>query len=162
MRVVGIDPGTATTGYGIVQEVGHGLELVAYGVVTTAPFLPLERRLLRLFDELGAILEHYQPESGAVEQLFFQRNVRTAIAVGQARGVALLVLARAGLSVGEYSPLEVKQAVTGYGAADKNQVQQMVRLLLGLPEVPKPDDAADALAVAICHLHVMRTHQWTK
>jgi len=162
MRVVGIDPGTATTGYGIVQEAGHGLELVAYGVVTTAPFLPLERRLLQLFEELSTILDRYQPESGAVEQLFFQRNVRTAIAVGQARGVALLVLARAGLSVGEYSPLEVKQAVTGYGAADKNQIQQMVRLLLGLPEVPKPDDAADALAVAICHLHVMRTHQWMK
>ncbi|KPL82696.1 hypothetical protein SE15_11490 [Thermanaerothrix daxensis] len=162
MRVVGIDPGTATTGYGVVQDRGHGLEAVAYGVVTTAPFLPLEQRLAQLFDELSALIQRFRPESAAVEQLFFQRNVRTAMAVGQARGVTLLALAKAGLSVGEYSPLEVKQAVTGYGGADKNQVQQMVRLLLNLSEIPRPDDAADALAVAICHLHHLRTaQQWT-
>lgn len=162
MMVVGIDPGTATTGYGIVEEKGYGLEAITYGVVTTAPSLPLEQRLAQLFDALSTLIQRYKPDSAAVEQLFFQRNVRTAIAVGQARGVALLALAKAGLSVGEYSPLEVKQAVTGYGGADKNQVQHMVQLLLNLPEVPHPDDAADALAVAICHLHHLRTaQQWT-
>ncbi|WP_299024797.1 crossover junction endodeoxyribonuclease RuvC [uncultured Thermanaerothrix sp.] len=161
MMVVGIDPGTATTGYGIVQDKGRSLEAVTYGVVTTAPFLPLEQRLAQLFDELSALIQRFKPESAAVEQLFFQRNVRTAMAVGQARGVALLALAKAGLSVGEYSPLQVKQAVTGYGGADKNQVQQMVRLLLNLSEIPRPDDAADALAIAICHLHHLRTtQQW--
>ncbi|MFN2194590.1 MAG: crossover junction endodeoxyribonuclease RuvC [Anaerolineales bacterium] len=154
MLVIGIDPGTATTGYGLVREANDGsLAAVAYGVVTTPPDMPMPQRLQRLHTELNEILALHQPDSGAVEQLFFQTNVKTAISVGQGRGVALLCLAQAGLAVGEYTPLEVKQAVTGYGKADKRQVQEMVKVLLGLDERPKPDDAADALAVAICHLH---------
>lgn len=154
MLVIGIDPGTATTGYGLVREDRNGsLAAIAFGVVTTPPDLPMPQRLQLLHAELNEILQLHQPDSGAVEQLFFQTNVKTAISVGQGRGVALLCLAQAGLDVGEYTPLEVKQAVTGYGKADKRQVQEMVRVLLQLDERPKPDDAADALAVAICHLH---------
>jgi crossover junction endodeoxyribonuclease RuvC len=134
MLVIGIDPGTATTGYGLVQDSeDSSLSIVDYGVILTTP-------------------DH----SGAVEKLFFQRNVKTAISVGQARGVALLALAELNLPVAEYTPLEVKQAVAGYGGADKNQVQQMVRALLNLETIPHPDDAADALAIAICHLHTVR------
>ncbi len=154
MLVIGIDPGTAITGYGLVRENEDGsLRVVDYGVVVTPASLPMTERLLELHRGLSELLLLHQPVSGAVEKLFFERNVRTALSVGQGRGVALLALAQAGVPVGEYTPLEVKQAVTGYGGADKNQVQQMVRALLDLPEVPTPDDAADALAVAICHLH---------
>jgi crossover junction endodeoxyribonuclease RuvC len=157
MLVIGIDPGTATTGYGLVREDKSGnLSAVDYGVITTSPALSMPHRLLELYRRLSEILLLHRPESGAVEKLFFQRNVRTAISVGQGRGVVLLVLAQADLSVAEYTPLEIKQAVAGYGGADKNQVQQMVRALLNLDDVPQPDDAADALAVAICHLHTFR------
>jgi crossover junction endodeoxyribonuclease RuvC len=157
MLVIGIDPGTATTGYGLVQEVDDGsLEVVDYGAILTPPDLPMQQRLLQLYRGLKDILILHHPQSGAVEKLFFQRNVRTAISVGQGRGVALLALAEVQLPVAEYTPLEVKQAVAGYGRADKNQVQEMVRALLGLQDVPRPDDAADALAVAICHLHSHR------
>jgi crossover junction endodeoxyribonuclease RuvC len=153
MVVLGIDPGTATTGYGLVTETASGsLQMVAYGVILTPADLPMPERLLILHQRMLEIILLHQPESGAVEKLFFQRNVTTAISVGQARGVALLALAEQGLSAGEYTPLEVKQAVCGYGGADKNQVQQMVRVLLNLDAIPQPDDAADALAVAICHL----------
>jgi crossover junction endodeoxyribonuclease RuvC len=152
--VIGIDPGTATTGYGLVRENEDGsLALVDFGVITTPASLPMPERLLELYRQLTAILLLHRPESGAVEKLFFQRNVTNALSVGQARGVVLLALAQAGLGVGEYTPMEVKQATAGYGGADKNQVQQMVRALLGLADIPRPDDAADALAVAICHLH---------
>jgi crossover junction endodeoxyribonuclease RuvC len=155
--VIGIDPGIATTGYGLVQEAQDGsLALVTYGVIETPAGMPLPERLLILHAKLSDILLLHHPASGAVEKLFFQRNVRTAMTVGQARGVALLALAQAGLQAAEYTPLEVKQAVVGYGGADKNQVQQMVRALLGLADIPKPDDAADALAVAICHVHSAR------
>ena len=157
MLVLGIDPGTATTGYGLIRENAAGeLQVEDYGVIETPPGLPMPERLLELHHSLSKLLLLHRPESGAVEKLFFQRNVTTALSVGQARGVALLALAEAGLPVGEYTPLEVKQAVVGYGGADKNQVQQMVRALLDLPEIPRPDDAADALAVAICHLHSAR------
>jgi crossover junction endodeoxyribonuclease RuvC len=156
MLVIGIDPGTATTGYGLVWDSEDALEAVDYGVIETPAGLPLSERLLLLHNDLQKILLLHQPDSGAVEKLFFQRNVRTAMTVGQGRGVALLALAEAGISVAEYTPLEVKQAVVGYGAADKNQVQQMVRALLGLDSIPQPDDAADALAIAICHLHSAR------
>jgi crossover junction endodeoxyribonuclease RuvC len=157
MVVIGIDPGTATTGYGLVREHEDGsLVLVDFGVISTASDLTMPRRLLELYYRLVELLLLHRPQSGAVEKLFFQRNVTTAISVGQGRGVALLALAEQGLEVGEYTPLEVKQAVVGYGKADKNQVQQMVCALLNLPEVPRPDDAADALAVAICHLHSAR------
>jgi len=155
--LIGIDPGIAITGYGLVREREDGsLEAVSYGVIETPANMPLAQRLQILHQRLSELLLLHHPGSGAVEKLFFQRNVRTAMSVGQARGVALLALAQAGLTVVEYTPLQVKQAVTGYGGADKNQVQQMVRALLSLPEVPRPDDAADALAVAICHAHSAR------
>lgn len=157
MLVVGIDPGTATTGFGFVRETDQGnLEVVDFGVILTqAGELP-EVRLLQLHNRLNELILLHQPESGAVEKLYFQRNVTTAIAVGQARGVVLLSFAEAAIPVAEYTPLEVKQAVVGYGGADKNQVQQMVKALLQLSEIPRPDDAADALAIAICHLHSSR------
>ncbi len=151
MRVLGIDPGLAITGYGLVDGEGDRLESVAYGVVRTPAHTPITERLVMLYDELRCIAERYAPQQAAVEEIFFATNARTAISVSQARGVALLALAQARLPIAEYTPLEVKQATTGYGQADKAQMQEMVRLLLGLPDVPRPDDAADALAVAICH-----------
>ncbi|HEX6305234.1 MAG TPA: crossover junction endodeoxyribonuclease RuvC [Anaerolineales bacterium] len=154
MLVIGIDPGTATTGYGLVRENHDGsLEVGDYGVIQTPADMTMPERLLQLHKELRGIISLHRPDSGAVEKLFFQRNVRTAISVGQARGVALLALAETRIPISEYTPMEIKQAVAGYGGADKNQVQQMVRALLNLEEIPRPDDAADALAVAICHLH---------
>ncbi|HWQ04146.1 MAG TPA: crossover junction endodeoxyribonuclease RuvC [Longilinea sp.] len=159
MLVLGIDPGTATTGFGLVRETVQGLEVVDFGAILTPAGLPQSLRLLLLYEELRKIILLHRPESAAVEKLFFSRNVTTAITVGQARGVVLLSMAQSGLTVGEYTPMEVKQAVAGYGGADKNQVQQMVRALLNLEKVPKPDDAADALAIAICHLHSYRLNQ---
>ena len=157
MLVIGIDPGTATTGYGLVREDDRGdLITVDYGVISTPANLAIQERLLMLYNQLNDILQHHKPESGAVEKLFFSRNVRTAISVGQGRGVALLAMGAAGLEIGEYTPLEVKQAVVGYGGAEKHQVQEMVRAILNLEDLPQPDDAADALAVAICHLHSQR------
>jgi crossover junction endodeoxyribonuclease RuvC len=157
MVVMGIDPGTATTGYGFVQETEAGdLVVIDYGVIQTPPKVAAEKRLLMLFTELKRLILLHSPTSGAVEKLFFQRNVTTAIAVGQGRGIVLLAMAEAGIEVAEYTPLEVKQAVVGYGVADKNQVQQMVKALLNLETIPTPDDAADALAVAICHIHSHR------
>lgn len=157
MLVIGIDPGTATTGYGLVREDDRGdLITVDYGVISTPANLAIQERLLMLYNQLNDILQHHKPESGAVEKLFFSRNVRTAISVGQGRGVALLAMGAAGLEIGEYTPLEVKQAVVGYGGAEKQQVQEMVRAILNLEDLPQPDDAADALAVAICHLHSQR------
>ncbi|MEK9164506.1 MAG: crossover junction endodeoxyribonuclease RuvC [Chloroflexota bacterium] len=156
MLVIGIDPGTATTGYGLVRETESGLDCVAYGAVITPAGRPLPKRLQTIHRELKEVITLHRPDSGAVEKLFFQNNVKTAIAVGQGRGVAMLALADCGLDVGEYTPLEVKQAVTGYGRADKKQMQEMVRVLLNLDTIPKPDDAADALAVAICHLYSMK------
>lgn len=156
MLVVGIDPGTATTGYGLVAETDNGISVVDYGVITTPAGERTELRLAQLYEKLNVILLLHRPVSGAVEKLFFQRNVTTALSVGQARGVIMLALAQQHVTVGEYTPLEVKQAVTGYGGADKQQVQMMVKALLNLEEIPRPDDAADALAVAICHLHSLR------
>ena len=154
MLSLGIDPGTAITGYGIVSEEDGALRAVAYGTITTPSDWALPQRLVALQRELSQLIAFHQPASAAVEQVFFSRNARTALAVGHARGVVLLALAQAGLPISEYTPLEVKQAITGYGRASKPQIQEMVRVLLGLPEIPKPDDAADALAVAICHFHV--------
>jgi crossover junction endodeoxyribonuclease RuvC len=157
MMVLGIDPGTARTGYGIVLETPAGdLSMIACGVIETPAGMSPEKRLLLLYETMNEILLLHPPDIGAVEKLFFQRNVTTAIAVGQARGVLLLALAKAGIRVAEYNPMDIKQAVVGYGGADKNQVQQMVKALLHLDVIPKPDDAADALAVAICHLHSSR------
>jgi len=153
MLVLGIDPGTAITGYGLVMGEGDDLTLLAYGAITTPSDRSLPERLQRIYRELTALIEDLQPTAVAVEELFFSKNVRTALSVGQARGVALLAAANAGLPIHEYTPLQVKQAIAGYGRATKDQVQQMVRMLLGLDSVPQPDDAADAIAVAICHIH---------
>jgi crossover junction endodeoxyribonuclease RuvC len=151
MRILGLDPGTATTGYGIVDAIDGRLSLVVYGVISTPATDPAPRRLHSIFNQLKALLALHRPDTAGVEQVFFGRNITTAIAVGQARGVLLLALAEAGLDVSEYSPPKVKEAVTGYGKAEKAQVQLMVRHLLDLAETPHPDDAADALAVAIAH-----------
>ena len=160
MAVIGIDPGTAITGFGIIEEAQDGsLIPLAYGVIETPSNLEMPARLSILYNQLTEILLLHRPKSGAVEKLFFQRNVRTALSVGQARGVAILALHQQGVLLGEYTPLEVKQAVAGYGSADKRQVQLMVRTLLGLDDIPKPDDAADALAIAICHLHSQKFQQ---
>lgn len=156
MIVLGIDPGTAITGYGLVREEDAQAVAIAYGAITTPSDQPLPARLLTLYRELGQIIDQYKPDHAAVEQLFFNKNVRTALAVGHARGATLLALAQAGVSIFEYTPLEVKQAVTGNGRAEKAQVQRMVTLLLGLDKIPKPDDVADALAIALCHLHSAR------
>lgn len=151
--VLGIDPGTATTGYGVVHVRAGRLEALDYGVIRTPKSLPLPERLLTIHEALGELIRRWRPEALAVEELFFNRNVRSALAVGQARGVVLLTAAGAGVPVSEYTPPQVKDAVTGYGRADKAQIQAMVKSLLGLSEPPRPDDAADALAVAICCLH---------
>ena len=156
MRVIGIDPGTAITGWGVVEGDGNDLQAIAYGVVTTPAGTPLPQRLQVIYRELTELLARWQPESSAIEELFFSKNAKTALAVGHGRGAAMLALADAGLSIVEYKPLEVKQALTGHGGADKYQMQQMVKLLLELDDIPRPDDAADALAVAICHLHSVR------
>lgn len=152
MLVLGIDPGTATTGYGLVEQ-RESLELVAWGVITTPANLPLAERLLMIHRSLGNLIQAYAPEAVAVEELFFSKNVRTAMSVSHARGVILLTAAEAGLPIYQYKPSEVKQAVAGYGAASKEQMQEMVRLLLDLEAILTPDDAADAVAIAVCHLH---------
>jgi len=155
--VIGIDPGTAITGYGLIKESKNGdLTWLAHGVITTESDWDEPRRLLHLYRSLLEILKDSKPDCCAVEKLFFQKNVKTALNVGQGRGAALIAIAEAGLQIGEYTPLAIKQAVVGYGKADKKQVQQMVKLLLNLKDIPRPDDAADALAVAICHLHSTR------
>jgi len=150
---IGIDPGLARTGYGLVRETETGLLPVAYGVIETPAGAPVAQRLQSIYRDLRDLLLLHTPGTGAVEKLFFARNVTTAMAVGQARGVAMLALADAGVTIAEYTPLEVKQAVAGYGRADKQQMQAMVRMLLDLEEIPRPDDAADALAIAITHAH---------
>lgn len=154
---LGIDPGTATTGYGLVRLTRNGdLVAVSYGIISTPKDTALSIRLEMLYDQLNGLLREHKPDTAAVEQLFFQKNVKTALAVGHARGVILLALQKAGIESFEYTPNEVKQAVAGYGGADKRQVQEMVRALLQLEKIPKPDDAADALAIAITHLNTKR------
>jgi crossover junction endodeoxyribonuclease RuvC len=154
---LGIDPGTATTGFGLVRLMPDG-ELVAvkYGVILTPKESSASVRLVMLYDQLRDLLQEHGPDTAAVEKLFFSRNVTTALAVGQARGVVMLSLQQAGIEPFEYTPNEVKQAVAGFGGADKRQVQDMVRALLQLDSIPKPDDAADALAIAITHLNTRR------
>jgi crossover junction endodeoxyribonuclease RuvC len=156
MIILGVDPGTAITGYGVLASDGDELIAIAYGAITTPSDWSLSRRLQRIYAELAALIAKYKPTEAVVEKLFFNKNVRTALSVGQARGVALLAIAQAGVEFYEYTPLQVKQAVVGYGRADKMQIQQMVRMLLQLDAIPEPDDAADALAIAICHAHSAR------
>nr|MBN1229264.1 crossover junction endodeoxyribonuclease RuvC [Anaerolineae bacterium] len=160
MLVLGIDPGIAITGYGMVQETPSGdASMVAYGAITTPARLDVPARLQQIYREMRQLTEKYRPDSAAIEKLLFGRNVTTAMAVGQARGVTILALADSGLAIAEYTPASIKQAVAGYGNASKGQVQDMVKLLLGLDEIPRPDDAADALAVALTHLHTARYEQ---
>lgn len=159
MLALGIDPGTATTGFGLVREEHDEYVLVDCGVIATSANEPMPRRLLRLHSELSGLISACKPDAVAVEELFFNKNVRTAMSVSQARGVILLAAAQSDIPAYEYTPLQVKQAVVGYGRAEKHQVQEMVRLLLGLESPPQPDDAADAVAVALCHLQSARIYQ---
>ncbi|KAB2951318.1 crossover junction endodeoxyribonuclease RuvC [Heliorestis acidaminivorans] len=162
MIILGIDPGTALCGYGLIEAKGNRLYPLAYGAIRTKAHSPMPSRLLTIAEELDNIIKQYKPHHVAVEEIFFSRNVTTALAVGQARGVILLSAARAGLAVSEYKPTQVKQAVVGYGRAEKEQVQEMVRILLSLSEKPKPDDVADALAVAICCAHSVHQEEWSR
>ncbi len=153
MRIIGIDPGTAILGYGILDLQGNQFVLQEYGCIRTKAHTAQPDRLFHIFNELNRLIETHRPDTMAVEELFFNRNTTTAFTVGQARGVVLLMARIHGMTVGEYTPMQVKQGVTGYGSADKRQVQEMVRVILSMKELPRPDDAADALAVAICHGH---------
>ena len=153
MIIMGIDPGFAITGYGIVKYEGNKFSPLDYGAVVTKAGTPFAQRLLQLDAELSVIIGKYKPEAISVEELFFNKNVKTAIMTAHGRGIALLAAAKSGAEVFEYTPLQVKQAVVGYGRAEKAQVQQMVKVILNLPCIPKPDDVADALAIAVCHGH---------
>lgn len=158
LRILGIDPGTATTGWGVVEEKNGKLAAVGYGAIETSKNRLPSERLLEISEDLEKLFKKYQPDAVAVEKLFFFKNQKTIIEVAQARGAILLTLERMGVTIAEYTPLQVKQALTGYGRADKNQMQEMTKAVLGLASVPKPDDAADALAIAVCHAHSQRAH----
>lgn len=151
MIILGIDPGTATTGYGLIKKEGQNFKMIDYGCILTPAKTPLPDRINQIFDELTKIIKDNKPDQVAVEKLFFAKNTKTAIDVAQARGVILLAITKSKKPTFEYTPLEVKMALTGYGRADKRQMQAMVKTLLSLSEIPKPDDAADALAIAMCH-----------
>lgn len=153
MVILGIDPGMAITGYGVIESGNNTLKVIDYGVITTPSTLETPKRLVTIYEGMHDLIARYEPAEVAIEELFFNKNVKTALTVGHARGVAVLAAAKTGLDLYEYTPLQVKQSVVGYGRAEKSQVQQMVKLLLKLEDIPKPDDAADALAVAICHSH---------
>lgn len=154
--ILGIDPGTATTGYGLVRKSEGILVCLTYGVISTPPQWPLQERLWHIYQEVGRLMDQYHPDVMVVEHLFFGKNSKTALSVGRSLGVILLASAQRNIEVVEYKPVEVKLAVTGYGYADKIQMQAMVQTLLRLPEKPRPDDAADALALCICHAHTSK------
>lgn len=156
MIIAGIDPGTATTGYAIIEANGTQIKLIEYGCIKTSSTIPGHKRINKIYDEVCTLLDTYKPSVLAIERLFFNRNVTNAIHVGQASGVVMLAAAQRDIKVFSYTPLQVKIALTGYGRADKRQMQQMVKRFLGLSEIPKPDDAADAIAVAICHANSSR------
>ncbi len=160
MLALGIDPGTAICGYGLVQSEGSRLHAVEYGAILTSPKMRMQDRLLKIHRELTDIIQQYKPDVMGVEQLFFNRNVTTAIPVGQARGIVLLTAAQNNIELVERTPLQIKQSVVGYGRADKEQIIYMVTKLLHLPKPPKPDDVADALAAAICTTHCMNSLTW--
>lgn len=151
--ILGIDPGTAITGYGVVSEAEGGPRALAYGVIRTPAKQELALRLVTIYAEINTLLDKHQPDAVAVEEVFFSKNARTALSVGHARGVVLLAVAQRDIPLFHYKPTQVKQAVTGYGGADKRQIQEMMKMLLGLDDIPRPDDAADALAIALCHLN---------
>ena len=152
MRVLGIDPGTISMGYGVIESRDDEIALIECGALTSTERSPIGERLNNMYDELLEIIRRHQPEAVAVEQPFVAKNARTALAIGRAQAVALLAAANEGIPTGEYTPTQIKQRVANYGASSKEQIQEMVKLQLGLAEVPQPNDAADALAVAICHL----------
>lgn len=156
MRIIGIDPGTGILGFGVVEVQGAKIALVTAGVIKTPAHTPLDERLEEIYDGLTLIINETKPDEMSIEKLFFSRNVTTAMSVSHARGVAMLAGRKAKLPIGEYTPLQIKQTLTGYGKADKKQMQEMVRLQLNLKEIPKPDDAADALAAAITHMLMSR------
>lgn len=153
MRILGIDPGYGRTGYGLIELTGNKIRPLEFGLIETSNKHAMEKRLLQIYEALCQIIDRRQPDSLAIEELIFSRNVTTALGVSQARGIVLLAAAQKGLDIAEYKPVQIKQSMTGYGKADKKQMQEMVRMFLGLQEVPKPDDVADALAVAIAHAH---------
>lgn len=153
MRILGIDPGVAIVGYGVIEYNKNSFKVIDYGKITTPAHTSLPKRLKMVYDGMSELVNTFKPDVVSMEELFFNTNVTTAIAVGHARGVLVLAAENANVPLAEYTPLQIKQAVAGYGRADKNQVQQMVKRFLNLTEVPKPDDTADALAVAICHAH---------
>ena len=153
MRIIGIDPGYAIVGYGIIDYNANHFSVVDFGAVTTKAHIPFEQRLASIYSGLNQLISTYKPDAMSIEKLFFNTNTTTAIDVAQARGVIVLSAAQYGLDIAEYTPLQVKQSVVGYGRAEKKQVQEMTRLMLNLKTVPKPDDTADALALAICHAH---------
>lgn len=157
MRILGIDPGIGSTGYGVIDTDGSSHTAILFGAIKTQTRQPFQIRLLKIHQDLSRILAREKADIMAIEEVFHATNVQSALRLGQARGIALLIAAQQGMDVYEYSPLEIKSAVVGYGRAEKGQIQSMVRLLLGLPELPSPDHAADALAVAICHAHRMKT-----
>jgi crossover junction endodeoxyribonuclease RuvC len=161
MRILGIDPGSGATGYGLIETDGSRHRSILFGAIQTTARQPFHKRLLRIYHDLSQILASEKADVMAIEEVFHATNVQSALRLGHARGIALLVAAQQGLDVCEYSPLEIKSAVVGYGRAEKGQIQAMVQLLLKLPEVPTPDHAADALAVAICHAHRVRHLQLT-
>lgn len=151
MIILGIDPGIAIVGYGVIECKGNRFKALDYGAITTEANIPFTERIRIIYDDMTTLIDKYNPTDLAIEELFFNKNVKTAIKVGQARGVEILAAVHKGLNIYEYTPLQVKQGVVGYGRAEKRQVQEMVKLLLNLKEIPKPDDAADALALALCH-----------
>lgn len=157
MRIIGIDPGTGILGFGVIEVLKGKMKLVDAGVVTTPAHTPLDERLEDIFDSITEIISQTKPDVMSIEKLFFAQNVTTAMSVSHARGVAMLAGRKGGLPIHEYTPLQIKQTITGYGKADKKQVQEMVRIQLGLNEIPKPDDCADALAAAITHYCMSRT-----
>ena len=159
MRIIGIDPGIAIVGFGIIEKQGSKLIPIQYGSINTEAHTPEPLRLKQIYDAMTSLLQKYQPEVMAIEKLFFNRNVTSAFSVGQARGVIVLTSEEAAIPVFEYTPLQVKQAVVGYGKAEKRQIQEMVKLLLHLPKPPKPDDVADALGIAITHAHSSHLQQ---
>ncbi len=156
MRIIGIDPGTGILGFGVIEIKNDKVTLLDAGVITTPAHTPLEERLLEINNSLDEIIADNKPHAMSIEKLFFSKNVTTAISVSHARGVAMLAGKKAGLTIHEYTPVEIKMAITSYGKADKKQVQEMVKILLNLKHIPQPDDAADALATALTHAQSMR------
>ena len=159
LRIMGIDPGIAIVGVGVVDKAGNAYKDIYHGAITTPAHTPVERRLMDIYSQMNRLLDEYKPDAISIEELFFNNNAKTVIAVGQARGVILLAASLAGVPIFEYTPLQVKQALTGYGRAEKKQIRQMMKAMLGLESIPRPDDVADALAIAVCHGNSVRFNQ---